>query len=174
MSTDTLAGAIQSVLAWWPGDDTNYVLLGFSVKTWGRVGKLMQYTGGLVALVEILGEERLQVASEKMHALAASLRKNAARFVILASVLVAFALPSLQNIGRIVRSVPLLQGTPSGLILAAVFLSPLILGAIVACLPGVAAAALIGLGRLSASTISLKTIGFVIVTIGFALDFLAS
>lgn len=167
-------GAIQSVLAWWPGDDTNYVVAGFSVKTWGRIGKLMQYTGGLVALVEILGEKRLQVASERMHALASWLRANPIRILIPTAVLIGLALPSLPTLGRVLRGSSYLQGAPVWLIILVLLGSFIILSLTPVLLPGVLAACLVGLGRLSASTISLKTIGFVIATLGFALDFLAS
>lgn len=47
------------VKGWWPGDHPDRAMGGFAVATWGRIGKILQYLGGLVAVLDIVGDKLL-------------------------------------------------------------------------------------------------------------------
>lgn len=176
---------ITSILAWWPGDDPNYVPLWWSVKTWGRIGKGMQYVGGLVALIDIIGEERFRSAGDKLDMFAQRLplgggmRFGIHLFYSLLFTLVVYAL------------LLALTGWTSLSLLVLSFGAPLIFSILITIRSRnrlrrsynryIVDATIRGLIRVpwsladvARAPVNLKLIGFIIVTIGFGLDFAAS
>lgn len=64
----------------WPGDDPNQTFMGLTVKWWSRIGKGIQYVGGLTAIVDILGEIRLRRFSDQLEAWAQEARDRPSRY----------------------------------------------------------------------------------------------
>jgi hypothetical protein len=51
----------------WPGSKPEQVVAGAPLEAWGRIGKALQYIGGLVALIDIVGEARLLAFSQALN-----------------------------------------------------------------------------------------------------------
>jgi hypothetical protein len=54
---------------WFSGASTeNLRMYGIEMRTWGRIGKLLQFIGAATVIVEIVGAERLQAIGASLHA----------------------------------------------------------------------------------------------------------
>jgi hypothetical protein len=53
---------------WWSGKAlSGYALWGMPMLWWGRIGKLAQFTGGLVAIIDIIGPDRIQAWGQRLR-----------------------------------------------------------------------------------------------------------
>lgn len=53
---------------WWSGTALGgYTLWGVPMLWWGRLGKLAQFTGGLVAIIDIVGPDRIQAWGQRLR-----------------------------------------------------------------------------------------------------------
>jgi hypothetical protein len=65
---------------WWSGQKVDGMRMwGVPLLWWGRVGKVMQFGGGLIAILDLIGSERLNRAAGNVHRKARLIRRDARR-----------------------------------------------------------------------------------------------
>jgi hypothetical protein len=163
----------------WPGDDPSSQVLGLAVRSWARVGKGAQYVGGLAALVDIVGPEALTRASNRFDRWQQRVKKPREAPILLMWFLLSLVVPSTLTMSWL--NFPKQGADPSGTVLVAVLIFVVVwafgagllfyVGAILLyCLRGVLAS----LAFLSRSHVNLKVLGFILASLGFAVDLLCS
>lgn len=70
---------------WWSGQKVDGLQMwGFPMLWWGRSGKIMQFTGGLIAVLDIIGSERLKNAERKVRLFSRIFAKRPRTILLLA------------------------------------------------------------------------------------------
>ena len=65
---------------WWSGQKVDEMQMwGLSLLWWGRIGKLLQFIGGLIVIFDLIGSVKLNNAAEKVSRRAQRMRHSASR-----------------------------------------------------------------------------------------------